>query len=177
MVVHRTKRTYTGFTLIELSTAILAGSILMLGVAGIIADHHRALRDIHERAFGGVATEARVTEKIFDRFVRCATARQCIIGRDRTSLEVYYRSDHERAEPDQYAAFYTTGTDLVLERGLLAPGTYAHASDNQPDTMILAHHVSRVAFSQAGAALHMKLGLDDGTRSFSLLASALRHNH
>ncbi len=163
-----------GFTLIELMVGVVASSILMLGVVNVVADNQRAFVEIRRRAFGDVVTDSYVARATFDRIVRSATIRHCVVSAG--SAEVYFFSTTTGIWPDRYARFYRSGSNLGVEIGSLAPGTFTYASANTPSTRALASHVSACTFVQAGATLRMYLTLDDGSTNVNTSASAMRMN-
>ncbi len=165
-----------GLTLIELCFFMVASAILMLGLSGILANQQKSLVQVRDRAFGDITTDTYVTQRIFERYGRSATLRKCLIGSDGSSLEIYGYSSPTVLVPDQYIYYHLADSQLVMERGQLASGTFSYASNNSPLTTILAHHVTNAVFSESGPVLHMFLQLDDGRRKSVLSASAYRQN-
>ncbi len=172
-----TTRCRRGFTLVELTIAMVAGSILLLGLGQVVANHHRQFRDVREQAFGEVMTDMDQVHRMFKRFVRMATLRKCMIGTDGLSLEVYYWSEPaSNWYPDCYANFYLNGTELVVTKGQLAPASFSYATDNSPVTLVIAEDVTNLLFVQYHTCIRMDLTLDNGSESLTRTVKALRHN-
>ncbi|MFC1762844.1 PilW family protein [Planctomycetota bacterium] len=163
-----------GFTLVELMIGLAATSVMMLGVAGIIAHNQRSFSQIRSQAFGEVVNDAYSARHAFESVVTRASLRNCIVGTKGTFLELQYYSDNMVTTPDRYAQFYLVQGILVLETGDLA-------SDGTPKTdtgqkRAIARDVSRCTFVQDGMATRMHLLMDDGKYEKVMNACAMRRN-
>jgi hypothetical protein len=163
-------------TLVDMLVAIVAGSILLLGLTAILAQNQTAYNRTQNHLFGDVVTDGYAVQRVFDRVVRKSTQTYCQVATN--SLAVFYYSDPNAALPDRYASFTWSGTagdDVTLTTGeLSSPGAYD--SWGTGNTQVIARNVADCRFIQYGAALRMYLTLDDGEYEMSLTASARRFN-
>ena len=164
-----------GFTLIELMVTILIASIVVLGVASVMADAHRGYNRMYQRIHGNVITEAYTARMRFDAICRKASSGGVSLDTSIPMLEVYYYSVpnvHGDADllPDLYAQFYLNGTSLMLARGDIVSGAVIA-------TEVLATNVTELKFSaDSGRSVQMVMTLDDGRDSITVTCGSMRHN-
>lgn len=166
----------TGLTLIEMVIVILAASILLLGLTGMLAHNQRAFNRTQHQLFGDIVTDGYAAQRAFDHLVRRSTQKYCQVNDN--GLEVYYYSDPNAGPVDRYGRFNWSGTegaDLTLTTGNLStPGDYG--SQVAGVQKVMARNVTNCRFVKFGASLRMYLTLNDGTYDVSICASANRHN-
>jgi hypothetical protein len=191
-----------GVTLIELVVTIIAAIILIIGVTGILAGGHKNYATMYARTTSQVIRNGYEARRIFDRIVRQSTIRRCDLVAGGTGLYVYYYSDPANlaiVNPDRYAAFYLSGTDLIMEQGDLANDFLTTIPPPPPPSlssgMVIAHNVDSAAasangiFSVAGSSIRMVLTLDNEnlpnntnntnklrTLKMTITGTAIRHN-
>ena len=170
-----------GLTLVEMVTAMLASSVVLLAVTGVLAGNHKQWNQTYDRVNGQVVTEAYVTRQTFDRIVRQASAYWCtpmyLVGPSIT-LQLYTNIQNMGTTPalNRYARFSLSGTDLILEQGPLA-GSGALGVPGTPDsTQVLARHVTIANFWRSGPCVHMAALIDDGHTRMPITMTATRYN-
>lgn len=171
-----------GLTLIEMTVAMAASSILLLAVTGVLAGNHKQWNQTYDRVTGEVVTDAYVTRQTFDRIVRQASAYWCdpMYGAAGPSitLQLYTSMQNLATTPalNRYARFSVSGTDLVLEQGPLA-GSGSTGVPGTPDSVqVLAHHVTMAKFWRSGPCVHMALLINDGKTQMPITMTATRYN-
>jgi len=172
-----------GFTLIELMMVIIIVAIAIIGMSSVIADAQRGHRQMYERVFGDVVSDAYATRRAFDRVVRKSSIRYYMIDADpsavsgNTSVTVYYYDDPQTSLVlDKYCRFEVEGTELAAYYGNLAPGTFnPQGSETRAR---LAQNVTYSEFSVigTGVAVRMMLRLDNEKQQMTFTTTALRHN-
>ena len=171
----------SGLTLVELTTAMLASSIMFLAVTNILAGNHKQWKQTFDRVNGEVVTDAYTTRITFDRIVRQASAYWCdpmyLVGPSIT-LQLYTNIENIGTTPalNRYARFSLSGTDLILEQGPLT-GLGALGVAGTPDSSrVLAHHVTIAKFWRSGPCVHMAALIDDGHTQMPVTMTATRYN-
>jgi hypothetical protein len=159
-------------------TAMLAASIIVLGVVSVIASNQKEYNQTFERVNGATVREAQQARTVFDLIVRKSSVRSYRLGSANEYVEVFWYASPSSAALDRYTRFYLNGTDLVAETGQLTPGTFDHALNNSPAVQVLAHHVrpETCIFTQFGATISMALVIDDGRLDLPIVTTATRHN-
>lgn len=188
-----------GLSLIELMITIVAVVILIIGISGILAAGHRNYNTMQERITRGVVPEAYELRSTFDRIVRKSSVRRADLFSGNNELYVYYYSnprDLTQSDPDRYAHFYLSGTQLLLEQGTVtnfsaptptwsAPTSILKLSatyEDEEDVKVVPPATG--IFSVDGAAVRMVLALDSETDSteklkklkMTITSTAIRHN-
>ena len=169
------------FTLVELMVTIFIAAIILMGIGLVLVDSHRGWWRMFERTNQGIVLDAYITRKTFDQVARQASIRRQLIDGDpykvlgNTSLTLYYYSaPFTSLVLDRYATFRLAGSDLLLDRGNLIPGTWTPTGN--PTTTTLAQNVEAVTFSVEGTALQIVLTLDDRPQRMTVTTSAYRYN-
>jgi hypothetical protein len=199
-----------GFTLIGLIITILAAVILLIAITGILAAGHRNYATMYERTTSEVIRNGYEARRIFDRIVRQSTSRRCDPSTVETTpsnyIYVYYYSNPQNLnieDPDRYARFYLSGTDLMMEQGVVTNGfftTEPPPPNSEPwlsatGSKVIAHNVDATAastngiFSKKGSSIRMVLTLDNEnppnnpsntnklrTLKMTITSAAIRHN-
>lgn len=166
-----------GFTLIELTQALVMSAIVILGIGVLLYDTQRGWNTMYERVYGDVTTEAYAARKAFDAICRKSSVIRYELGENNEFLEVYYyQNDSTATMPDRYARFYTAGTQLLVEHGDLEEGTYNPDPSLESIIIILADNVTNAKFFVSGTCVQMIALLDDGNNSTVVTTSAVRHN-
>jgi prepilin-type N-terminal cleavage/methylation domain-containing protein len=172
-----------GFTLIELMTVVIIVAVAIIGMTSVIADAQRGHRQMYERVFGDVVSDAYATRRAFDRVVRKSSIRYYMIDDDpsavsgNTSVTVYYYDDPQTSLVlDKYCRFEVAGTELAAYYGDLVPGTFN--PQGSETRALLAQNVTYSEFSVTGmgVAVRMMLKLDNQKQQMSFTTTALRHN-
>jgi len=158
----------TGFTLVELMVTILISVIIVSAIGVMIADSSGWFSDSYRKINSQSAIESLVARKTFESIVRQSCGTGLSISPDGTSVEINYYSS-PGYPLDSYASFYTSGTDLILEKGTLGPKTTLSSET-------VCSNVSQCTFRSAGSAVQMILLLDDGENQRCSLTSAILHN-
>lgn len=159
---------YSGFTLIELMVTLMISAIILSAIGVMVADSSSWFSDSYSKINSQPAVESLLARKTFERIIRQASSMGCWVSPNETAVEINYYSSP--AGPiDSYAQFYTSGTDLMLEKGSLSPRT--------PTSMkTICKNISACTFKSTGSAVQMILVLDDGKNKYGSLTSAIMHN-
>ena len=199
-----------GVTLIELVVTVIAAIILIIGVTGILAGGHKNYATMYVRTTSVVIRNGYEARRIFDRIVRQSTSRRCDPSTIETTpsnyIYVYYYSNPQNLNienPDRYARFYLSGTDLVMEQGVVTNGfftTEPPPPNSEPwlsatGSKVIAQNVDATAastngiFSKKGSSVRMVLILDNEnppnntnntnklrTLKMTITSTAIRHN-
>jgi prepilin-type N-terminal cleavage/methylation domain-containing protein len=169
-----------GLTLVELMITVLIASIAIVGISGVIAGSHRDYRLMFERIHGDIVNDAYSARLRFDKICRKARAGTALIDTSIPSLEVlYYSSPNVNGsaylDPDRYARFYLSGTNLMLETAPIG------GTDDAPE--LVARNVVELEFSapDGGRSVQMVMTLDEDTDddsdySLTITCGAIMHN-
>jgi prepilin-type N-terminal cleavage/methylation domain-containing protein len=158
-----------GFTLIELMIATGLASAVIVGVGTVLVDSQRGWNTLYERAYCDVVTDAHVARRTFDRVVRNASSQTISLDEAGTWVEVYTYSDPCSPVVDLYAKFQAKNGQLSIEYGDLAGGETLSIDP-------ICGNVSSCVFKSSGRSVQMILTLDDGSKSITVVASAIMHN-
>jgi len=170
----RTKQT-SGFTITELVLTIAICSIIVLTVGIVTVDTQRGWRDTYAKVHGGAAADAMMAKAAFDKVVRKAS-RSIYRFNGFDDITVYYY-DHwlSSTKLDRYARFYRSDDDpsqMYVEHGILE-------NDVKGDVLsevLLASNVDDLEFMAVSGGIQMKLALDDGRETTTVISTALLHN-
>lgn len=166
-----------GFTLTELAITIAMSIIIVLGIGVVLVDSQRGWYRMYNRVHSDVVTDASVARRTFDVVVRKSTMKQCELGNDGRSVEVYYEdSSTGPFVANKYARFFVVGEELqvVYGDGGFNGNVWEATSASSP--AVLARNVEFVRFSDSGACVEMILRLDNGNEEMTVTTSAIRHN-
>jgi hypothetical protein len=174
-----------GFTLIELMVTAIIVVIAIIGISGVIAGSHRDYSEMFKRVHGDIANDAYTARLRFDKVCRKAKAGSAVIDSSVPSLQVlYYSSPNvngsallELSPPDSFAKFYKSGSNLLLETGLI--GT----TDDTPE--VVARNVTELEFSYSNPedskSVQMVMTLDKDASnandySITITCGSIMHN-
>ena len=165
------KRVYSGFTLVEMATSLLATSALILVMGMFLADNQKAFNATYDHAYSPVAEDDIAARLTFQRTVRRASSARgaASVASDGRWLEVQYRSGVEVLSPDRSARFHLSGRDLLLETSVLE-------TMQSIEVETVCRNVDSVTFTLTGNSVQMFLELNDGTSRRVLSASAVRRS-
>jgi hypothetical protein len=187
-----------GVTIIELMITILAVSIFIVCIVSILAEGHVGYHKLFRRVHSDVVRNAYEARRVFDRIARKSSIRRCDLFTGNNEVYVYYFADPQNLlieDPDRYARFYLNGTELWLEEGTVAVGTFEAPPPSLPSltatsNMRLASDVvapEEGIFSMRGASVRMAFLLDSETNpepgqtrletlQMTVTTTAIRHN-
>ena len=134
-----------GLTLIEMLTAIVISTVVVLGLGSVLADNQRGWQMMYNRAYSDVITDAYTARIAFDTIVRKASTQRYKLDLTGQYVEIYYYQSSSSTEPDRFAKFYTSGGQLLVDFGDLDPGTFNVLSTTSTQT--LAINVTSTVFS------------------------------
>ena len=158
-----------GFTLIELMVATGLASTVIVGVGVVLVDSQRGWNAMYERAYSDVVTDAHVARRMFDSVVRSASSETILVDDNGSWVKVYTYSDPNSAVVDVYAKFQAKNGVLTIEYGELDSGATLSIEP-------ICENVSSCVFKSSGRSTQMVLTLDDGSKSITVVASAVMHN-
>ena len=167
-------RSTCGLTLMELMVTLVIIGIVVTAISVMFVDTHRGWLDSYAKIHGGAADDASMSQVAFDRIVRKASRSKYELN-GLEDLTVYYYEDWQFSEElDRYARFYRSGvepTQFYVEHGEVKEGNL-----NVLSTVLLASTVSDLEFKPTSGGIEMKLALDDGRESSTLVTTAILHN-
>ena len=172
MMICKYRKVARGLTLIELMVAILASMVLIIAVSAMLYHGHVGYNRLFRRVNSEVVRNAYEARRTFDVLVRRSSIRRCDLlnGNNEAYIFYFYNPQNMAIEdPDRYARFYLSGTQLMLEQGDVGAGTFEVPPPALPArlnavTGVLARSVRAPndgIFSMQGAAVRMVLILDD----------------
>lgn len=161
-----------GLTLTELAITILIASIVVMATGVIMLDSHRGWLDSYAKIHGGAANDAAMAQVAFDKIVRKSSRAKYVLG-GLDDLTVYYYEDWLNSKYlDRYARFFRSGADFYIEHGTVAEDdSTIELSDVQ-----LCSTVTDAEFKPTNGGIEMKLVLNDGRETTTLLTTAILHN-
>ena len=168
-VIRRKMRIRKGFTLVELMITAVIMIIVGLAIGVVIVDGQTGWNTMYDRVHSDVVSDGYVARNKFDAVIRRASKRRFVLAGDGSWIEVYYYADASSVAVDRYAYFFGTDGELKLEYGQLAPREVIGVET-------LCENVSECTFKQAGTSAQMILTLNDGTRTNTIVTSAVAHN-
>ncbi len=158
-----------GFTLIELIIAIAIMVIVVLAIGMVLVDSQRGWSVQYDRLYSDVVTDGYVARRKFDAVMRSASRDKFLLDGAGSWVEVYYYADDTSTVVDRYARFYVADGNLNVEYGQLDP-TVTLSVETVCGT------VYSCTFEQLGRSIQMILKLDNGTKTNTVISSAVTHN-
>ena len=158
-----------GFTLAELIIAMAIMLIVVLAIGMALVDGQRGWNIQYDRIYSDVITDGYVARRKFDAVMRSASRDKFLLDDAGSWGEVYYYANDDSAVVDRYARFYTDNSNLNVEYGQLNPKETLSVET-------VCGNVSGLTFEQAGRSIQMLLTLDNGTRTNTVISSAVTHN-
>ena len=191
----QSNRANRGLTLIELMVTLLAAMVLIVGVSAMLYHGHVGYSRLFRRVNSEVVRNAYEARRTFDRIVRRSSIRRCDLADGNNTAYVYYFTNPQDVtikDPDRYAKFYVSGTQLRLEQGNVQAGTFGLPLPGRTATGEMPHAQKVTApgvgiFSRQGNAVRMVLILDNETSpppgvtkietvKMTVASEAMRHN-
>jgi prepilin-type N-terminal cleavage/methylation domain-containing protein len=158
-----------GFTLVELIIAMTITLIVVLAIGLALVDGQRGWNIQYDRIYSDVITDGYVARRKFDAVMRTASRENFLLDDAGSWVEVYYYADDTSTVVDRYARFYVANGNLNVEYGQLDPKVTL-------TTETVCGNVSSCTFEQLGRSIQMICKLDDGTRTNTVISSAVTHN-
>ena len=158
-----------GFTLIELIIAMAIMLIVVLAIGIALVDGQRGWNIQYDRIYSDVVTDGYVARRKFDAVMRTASRDKFLLDDAGSWVEVYYYADDTSTVVDRYARFYVANGNLNVEYGQLNPKVTLTIET-------VCGNVSNCTFAQLGRSIQMICTLDDGTRTNTVISSAVTHN-
>ncbi|MCH7556887.1 MAG: prepilin-type N-terminal cleavage/methylation domain-containing protein [Planctomycetes bacterium] len=158
-----------GFTLTELIIAMAIMLIVILAIGMALVDGQRSWNIQYDRIYSDVITDGYVARRKFDAVMRTASRDNFWLDDTGSWVEVYYYADDTSTVVDRYARFYVANGDLNVEYGQLNPKVTLTIET-------VCGNVSGCTFAQVGRSIQMILTLDNGTRTNTVISSAVTHN-
>ena len=168
-MVKKRRTASRGFTLVELIIAMAIMLIVVLAIGMALADGQRNWSTQYDRIYSDVVTDGYVARRKFDTVMRTASREKVLLDDAGGWVEVYYYANDDSAVVDRYARFYTADRNLNVEYGQLNPKETLSIET-------VCGNVSGRKFEQVGRSIQMILTLDDGTRTNTVISSAVTHN-
>lgn len=165
---------YRGLTLTELMVTVFIIVIIITAIGVLFVDTHRGWLDTYAKVYGGAADDAKMSQVAFDRIVRKASQTRYDLP-ESDDLTVYYYDDWQNSDQlDRYARFYRADDDpkkFYVEHGQWQADQAVVVS-----SVMLASTVSDLEFKPTSGGIEMKLILDDGRETTTLVTTAILHN-
>ncbi|MBA7634428.1 hypothetical protein ES703_42013 [subsurface metagenome] len=158
-----------GFTLTELIIVIAISVIVVLAVGIVLVDGQRGWSIQYDSIYSDVVTDGYVARRKFDAVMRTASRDKFLLDDAGSWVEVYYYADDTSTVVDRYARFYVADGNLNVEYGQLNP-------TETLSVKTVCGNVSGCTFEQLGRSIQMILKLDNGTRTNTVVSSAVTHN-
>ena len=168
-------RSYLGFTITELVLAIAVSSVLILTMGVVMVDSQRGWMDSYAKVHGGATADAMMAKTAFDKVIRKAS-RSAYHFNELDDITVYYYENWlTSTEPDRYARFYRSAdnsSEMYIQHGVFEAG----AKKSILTDVLLASNVTDLEFKPISGGIEMKLALDDGRETTTVVSTALLHN-
>jgi prepilin-type N-terminal cleavage/methylation domain-containing protein len=166
---------HSGFTLMEMLTAILLFVIVVLAASGVLSDSQHSWNLMYNRTFSEVVTAGHIAKRAFEATVRKSSNSGLSIDGAGKWVEVHYYDDDTSTFLDCYSLFYHSGTKLYVERGWLNPNNPSNPRGTL-STSIICENVSNCIFKRSGKYVYLMITLNDGTQNLVIGSSAIMHN-
>ena len=162
----------SAFTLIELITAIVITIIALAPVAVAIVNGQRSWQAAYNRIYADVVSDGYYARKRFDSTLRKAGRNNVSIDSDQTGIEARYYFDSDSSFMDCYAYFYESNNELKIEYGQINSISVKQTAHIET----VCGNVTGCTFTIIGDSAQMFLTLNDGSKSHTVISSALMHN-
>lgn len=170
----QTKKTL-GFTITELILAIAVSSVLVLTIGIVMIDTQRGWMDAYAKVHGGAVADAMMAKAAFDKVVRKAS-RSIYQFDGLDDITVYYYDNWLTSEDlDRYARFFRSETNpeqMHIQHGTLEDSVAKEVTSD----VLLAENVVDLEFKPIDGGIEMKLALDDGRETTTVISTAILHN-
>ncbi len=165
-----------GFTLVEMTMAMLIGLVLMLAVGGVVSDSYGNWNDMYSRVFGVIPESVVKMQRDFNINCRKATLRNVYLSNDKQTLIVYQFSNRLTPSfwPDRYVQYYLDGTDFKVEYGELNFAQLTKKSVIRTET--LCANVEYLSFAVQSLSVELCVTINDNGNRHTFAWAAVRHN-
>lgn len=165
-----------GFTLIEIAVVIAMVGMMTLGAGVLLANGQKSWGQLFGRVYGDQAIDGFAVQTAFDAVCRKASLRKYVLSGSGDSLELYYWDGSSTAStPENYARFYLSNEDVLVEHGTTQAGTWQPDTGAPVTTVKLAGDVDSLTFTVEGTSVQMFLSYIDETM-MPVVCSSVRHN-
>jgi prepilin-type N-terminal cleavage/methylation domain-containing protein len=165
-----------GFTLTEVVTVIAMAGIITLGVGILLANGQKSWGTLFGRVYGDSAVDSFAAHKAFDTVCRKSSRRKYVLSESGGSLELYYWDQASTAsKPENYARFYQSNEDMVVEYGKMQTGTWQPDEGTSGPPVTLARDIESLKFTAEGTSVQMFLSYTDAAM-MPVVCSSVRHN-
>jgi hypothetical protein len=158
-----------GFTIVELMIALVVMVITASAIGAVIVDSQKSWGNLYSSINADVVADGYAAKNKFDSIVRKASSEKIDIDSGKQWVKVYYYLNDSSTSPDAYAKFCVENGDLMVKYYLCSTGVTF-------DYQTICSNVSSCTFEQKGCSLQMILKLDDGTKTNTVITSAVLNN-
>lgn len=155
--------------------AIAVSSILVLTIGMVMVDTQKGWLDSYGKVHGGAAADAMMAKTAFDKIIRKAS-RSIYSFNGLDDITVYYYDNWRTSvDLDRYARFYRsedTPSEMYVQHGTLESGVLKDMTAE----VLLASNVADLEFKPASGGIAMRLSLDDGRETTTVVSMAILHN-
>lgn len=165
------------FTLTELVVVIAIAGIITLGIGVLLANSQKSWGQLFNRVYGDSASDSFVIQRAFDTVCRKASTRKYDLSDSGDRIQLYYwDSGSTAATPENYARFYQSENDVLVEYGQLQTGTWQPDTGQSTTTVTLASNIDSLKFTVEGTSIQMFLTYLDNDL-LPVVCSSVRHNY
>jgi len=167
------------FTLVELIAATVIAIIAIAPIAVSMVNSQRTWQTAYDRIYADVVTRSYAARKRFDSLIRKAGSSTVTVDKDKEGIMVRYYSSNSASYMDRYAYLYLSNDGILkVEYGMVASTSKKGNTSTVQNTSteIICENVSSCTFLKTGNSAQMFLTLDDGSKSYTVISSALMHN-
>jgi hypothetical protein len=165
----------TGFTITELILAIAVSSIMLFTVGVVMLDTQRGWLDTYAKVHGGASGDAMMAKTAFDRIVRKASRSLYEFDALDDITVFYYDNWLTSPSLDRYARFYRSAdkpSEMYVQNGTVD----SSGIKTMTGQVTLASNVTDLAFIPFDGGIEMKLALDDGRETTTVVTAGILHN-
>lgn len=163
-----------GLTLTELMITIVIVAIIVGAIGVLFVDTHRGWLDTYAKIHGGAASDAAMAQTAFDKIIRKSSRTKYeMSGLDEVTV-YYYENWLTSAELDRYARFYRS--DDKASEFYVEHGAWDGTDKSKLSAVKLSSNVTDLEFKPTSGGIEMKLALDDGRETTTLVTTSILHN-
>ena len=144
-------------------------AIVGLAIGVVIVDGQIGWNNMYSRINSDFVSDGYAARSKFDSVMRSASSERSVLIGDGSWVEGYSYATSASTTVDRYWRLYVSDGDLLAEYGQLEPRSTL-------STETVCGNVSDCTFQQAGQAVQMTLVLDDGTKTKTVVSSAVPRN-
>jgi type II secretory pathway pseudopilin PulG len=167
----KNKMRHRGFTIVEVMAATVMSSIVIFGIALLLADSQKGWNNTYNHVYSQLVSDSYAAQKSFEGVIRKGSKTHVTRGVNNDWVEIQYYKTDDSTALDGYARFTYSQNEnnLSLEHGNLSPRATT-------STETICENVDSCLFTQVGSSVHMSLTLDNGNRSLSVMGCAVLSN-